>query len=471
MKFGEQLDEASVPCWSLHNVDYNSLKYQIKAHTSKDQATAAIAIPGHQDYALRRFEDAFYLELCSQHSRVGLFVTSKADEISRRLRHISGLAHQLMRKCADTHGLSTKRQRRLVKYHTQIEECGQDIKALGRFVDAQITAFRKILKKYKKWTGSTTLGSRFKDNVLDHPKSFTHYNFAPLQVQYRELCATLEAASPAGTNGLGPLLPAELHSPSGRKVRRDSGRSSDSVAIMAPSTYWNEYDHGSEAGDHDDSYVIYVNPNAADDFPGLAYVKRMFVRPVNSLRHWLQSQKSKDIATASSPSETQSLLHGPNTSNGASTDYFGVAARCTTSNEPVTDDEYLSSQEGELRHAHSLDFSSHPSFSVLDSKMVQYQDKMLTRGIIVAFMAAFMLLGISGLLVVTGRRRLRLEVGAGAAVGSVASLFCGCMGLGAMLYRQYPGGYLYNLAVWVTFIAVCVLNGILLVLVAGSTGI
>lgn len=88
MKFGEQIEQASVPGWSLHNVDYNSLKHQIKVHTTKDQANAAtaIAIPGQQDHALRRFEDAFYLELCSQHNRVGLFVTSKADEISRRLR-------------------------------------------------------------------------------------------------------------------------------------------------------------------------------------------------------------------------------------------------------------------------------------------------------------------------------------------------------------------------------------------------
>ncbi|RYC53771.1 hypothetical protein CHU98_g12437, partial [Xylaria longipes] len=188
MKFGEQLAEVSVPGWSLHNVDYNSLKHQIKAHTSRDQATAtAMAIPGQQDHALRRFEDAFYLELCSQHNRAGLFVTSKADEISRRLRHLSGLAHQLMLKCADPRGLSTKRQRRFAKYQTQVEECGQDTHALGRFVDAQVTAFRKILKKYKKWTGSTTLGSRFRDNVLDHPKSFTHYNFAPLRLQYREL--------------------------------------------------------------------------------------------------------------------------------------------------------------------------------------------------------------------------------------------------------------------------------------------
>ncbi|KAI3342472.1 hypothetical protein F4824DRAFT_495417 [Ustulina deusta] len=457
MKFGEQLDEASVPGWSLHNVDYNSLKHQIKAHTTKDQATTAIAIPGHQDHSLRRFEDAFYLELCSQHSRVGLFVTSKADEISRRLRYISGLVHQLLLKCAGARGLSTKRQRRFVKYHAQIEGCGQDVKALGRFVDAQVTAFRKILKKYKKWTGSTTLSSRFKDNVLSHPKSFTNYNFAPLHEQYRELRTTLEAALPADTNVLGPPLPTESHDPSGRSVRRNSRRSSHSVATMPPSTYWNEYDHGSEAGDHDNDYVIYIDPNAHDEFPGLAFVKSMFVGPVDSVRHWLQPQKSKDTsftATSSSPSETQSLLdHGPNASSGASTDYFSIAARRLTTDEPVTEDEY---------------FSSHSSsFSALDSKMGRYQDKMLTRGIIVAFLAAFVLLGVSVLLVVTGRRRLRLEVDAGAVLGSVASLFCACMGLGAMLYRQYPGGYLYSLAVWVTFITVCVLNGILLVLIAG----
>ena len=75
-----------MPCWNLHNVDYNSLKHQIKTHTTKDQAAVAIAIPGHQDQHLRRFEDAFYSELRLQHDRVGLFVTSKADEISRRLR-------------------------------------------------------------------------------------------------------------------------------------------------------------------------------------------------------------------------------------------------------------------------------------------------------------------------------------------------------------------------------------------------
>ncbi|KAI0537238.1 hypothetical protein GGR58DRAFT_358414 [Xylaria digitata] len=461
MKFGERLEEASVPGWSLQNVDYNSLKHQIKVHTTKDQATTAIAIPGHQDYALKKFEDAFYLELRAQHGRVGLFVVSKADEISRRLRHLSDLVHQLMLKCADTRGLSAKRQRRFVKYHTQIEECGRDVKALGRFVDAQVTAFRKILKKYKKWTGSTTLSSRFKDDVLDHPKSFTNCNFTPLQLQYRELRTTLQAAAPIDTNVPEPSPPTEPRSPSGRRDRCDS-------ATMPPTTYWNEYDNGSEAGDHDDTYVIYIDPDAADEFPGLAYVKSVFGGPVDSVRHWLRSQKSKDTdttATVSTPSETQSLLGRGSSTNGTPADYFSTATRHAPTDEPTTEDEYLSSEEGDPYRARAFGFFS----SEVDPKLARYQDMVLTRGIILAYVAAFVLLGVSGLLVATGKRRLRLEVDAGAAVGSAASLFCACMGLGAMLYRQYPAGCMYNLAVWAAFIAVCTLNGILLVLVVTSS--
>ena len=44
---------------------------------------------------------------------------------------------------------SLKRQRRFAKYERELLNCGQDIHALSRFCRAQVTAFRKILKKYK----------------------------------------------------------------------------------------------------------------------------------------------------------------------------------------------------------------------------------------------------------------------------------------------------------------------------------
>jgi SPX domain protein involved in polyphosphate accumulation len=90
MKYGQKLVEQSVPKWSLHNVDYNSLKHEIKVHTTRDQARA-IAIPGQDDRRLARFESRLYGELCAQHQRVGLFVVSKAGELERRLGEWGGI--------------------------------------------------------------------------------------------------------------------------------------------------------------------------------------------------------------------------------------------------------------------------------------------------------------------------------------------------------------------------------------------
>lgn len=66
------------------NLDYNLLKQLIKMQTTRDQ-TAAIAIPGSRDTGLLAFELQFYDELCRQHDAVEMFVSSKTDEITRRL--------------------------------------------------------------------------------------------------------------------------------------------------------------------------------------------------------------------------------------------------------------------------------------------------------------------------------------------------------------------------------------------------
>lgn len=322
--------------------------------------------------------------------------------------------------------------------------------------------------------GSTSLSSRFKDNVLDNPKSFTNSNFAPLHLQYQELRTILEAAAPVDANLLEPPLPTESRDQSGRRIHTrssDSRRSSQSTAHPTPRAYWNEYEDGSEAGDQDDAYVIYIDPNAHNEIPGLAYVRSMLGAPVDRVRHWLHSQKSKDIP-ATSPSETQSLLSGGR-HHGGTTDYFSIHGR--PDHEARTEDEYLSSEEGESsHHSRSLGFLSSYSYSSsssVDLKVGRYQDRVMARSTVLAFVAALVLLGVSGLLVMTGRRRLRLEVDAGATVGSVASLFCACVGLGATFYRHSPAGYIYTLAVWAVFIAICALNGILLVIVVGSSGL
>ncbi|RYP74102.1 hypothetical protein DL770_007662 [Monosporascus sp. CRB-9-2] len=499
MKFGQKLEQQSVPGWSIHNVDYNSLKHQIKTHTAKDQATA-IAIPGQQDHALKKFENSFFLELCRQHDRVCLFVSSKCDEIHWRLRHISDQVNRLIFQCTDSRGLTVKRQRRFAKYRQQLDECGNDIRALSRFVEAQIEAFRKILKKYKKWTRSATLSIRFKDNVLNSPKSFTNRDFSALRTQFQDVLATVEAASPAlppsARRKAQPDTPSDAESRRGRRLSLQPPTATTPSPTPAPVVvgYWNEYDHGSEAGDYgagEDTYAIYIDPNETAGFPGLHYIKSIVTAPSTRIRGWLRSSRR---TTAANTPETQSLLNHRG-DGGSPRDYFairksGAPASLSTENEGTTEDEYASSEEaGPSSHYQNHGnnktqnrYAADPeaiAYGIGDDdgdqepQLARYRDRTLGRAVVLAFAASFALLAVSGVLVATGRHRLRLEVDAGAAAGSVASLSCACLGLGALFARghghsKHEGGgarLLYTLAVWAAFVAAALLNAMLLVVV------
>ena len=69
--------------------------------------------------------------------------------------------------------IAVGRLERYGKLENDVIRIGEEIKSLARFIATQRTAFRKLLKKYKKWTGSTVLEGRFRDEVLEDPKSFT----------------------------------------------------------------------------------------------------------------------------------------------------------------------------------------------------------------------------------------------------------------------------------------------------------
>lgn len=64
---------------------------------------------------------------------------------------------------------------------------------MSRFVGAQRLAFQKLLKKYKKWTGSADLGKRFREGVLDRPTSFSKRDLQPLLAQWTQVLASVRA--------------------------------------------------------------------------------------------------------------------------------------------------------------------------------------------------------------------------------------------------------------------------------------
>ncbi|KAL8859553.1 MAG: hypothetical protein Q9178_003952 [Gyalolechia marmorata] len=212
MKYGETLQQRSIPEWQNYNVDYNDLKRLIKTRTTRGQGEALL-IPGHGNEvkALRAFEQEFYRELTDQHQRVNLFVQSKAGEINRRLIHLDKQVGQLQKRYAPLQPgrISVKRLERYSKVEEAAEKAGEEIKSLARFVGAQKLAFVKILKKYRRWTGSSTLESRFRPKVLDQPTAFSKTDFVPLLAQYTEVLAAVRAPfEHGGQDGLEDRRPS-----------------------------------------------------------------------------------------------------------------------------------------------------------------------------------------------------------------------------------------------------------------------
>ena len=91
--------------------------------------------------------------------------------------------------------------RRVEKYSRTEEEvlkAGEEIQSLARFVGAQRLAFQKLLKKYRKWTGSSSLGFRFQQEVLGHVHGFSRKDFTPLLSQWTEVLTAVRAPFDAG---------------------------------------------------------------------------------------------------------------------------------------------------------------------------------------------------------------------------------------------------------------------------------
>ncbi|KAG9244833.1 hypothetical protein BJ878DRAFT_541881 [Calycina marina] len=441
MKYGEALHAQALPRWAPYNVDYNELKNLIKAHTTKDQGSA-IAIPGQINPALSQFEDIFYSELVAQHDRVDLFVKDKAGEIGRRLQHLHTVVLKLLSRLPYSNGrpMSNKRRERFAKYDNQIERCGEDVKQLQRFVDAQRIAFHKILKKYKKWTVSSFLVERFNQQVLAERKSFTRRDLTPLLISYRALLNDIREHTPDTS---GPPTP------------RLSRRPSHQVQVeRVPQSYWNEYDNGSEA--RDEPYTIYVDPNAESTFPGAKTVSHILSGvkvPMGKVKLWLGSSNA-------SPPEQRSLLDGENrVSTPSRNAYFPAQI------ETDIDDDASSS---DFPSGYATHYSKFPS--IREQKFEQYKDKLIFQTTIASFVGSILLLLIASLLIMTGRHKLRVEVDVGAIMGVVASLFFATAGFGMMLYQNERVGWVQKFLVGATFTVVCILNGFLLVLIGENTG-
>ena len=246
------------------------------------------------------------------------------------------------------------------------------------------------------------------------------------------------------------------HTPdtSGPSTPRTSRRASKVQVERAPQSYWNEYDNGSEA--EDEPYTIYVDPNAESTFPGAKTVSNILSGvkvPMEKVRTWLNPHLLPDEQRPLLDSDQR--ISTPNRNA-----YFPAHS------ETDVDDDASSS---DFPSGYTAHYSTFPSIS--DQKFAQYRETLIFRGTIASFIGSILLLLIATLLIATGRHKLRVEVDAGAIIGVVSSLFFATMGLGMMLYQTDRVEWPQRIIVCGTFIVICILNGFLLVLVGGNTGL
>jgi SPX domain protein involved in polyphosphate accumulation len=169
MKFGETLYQRSIPQWAPYNVDYNSLKRLIKQRTT-ETASGPVSIPGQgPSHAVwKPLDDELFPILKHEHDRAALFIRSKLGEINRRLAHVERQAQLAEQKTTAPSIRPIQQTRKYQRLVEELDGIGNDIEALSRFASAQRLAFRKILKKYRKWTGSPGLHIRMNNEVLGH---------------------------------------------------------------------------------------------------------------------------------------------------------------------------------------------------------------------------------------------------------------------------------------------------------------
>lgn len=288
--------------------------------------------------------------------------------------------------------------------------------------------------------------------MLSNPKSFTKRTFVHLQRRHDEILTTLqdtmphlsEPSSPESDENAAPDLPGQS------RPRQVDFEPLPPAQMDSPVKYWNEYDDGSEGGGPEDDYAIYINPEDETGFPGFAYVNAILSLPYEKAKQWFKMRRPGH--------ENRPLLASGPSSHGS----LGYASTAVNTD---SEEEGYASSDGYPQFGYATHYAL-PSIS--EQKVQRYRENVLKWGTLGCFVVSFVLLGIAGVLILTGKRKLRVEVDAGVTVGVMISLFCAGSGLGMTLYRRDPLSIPYKLMVSSAFVASCILNGMLLVLVLGN---
>jgi hypothetical protein len=322
----------------------------------------------------------------------------------------------------------------------------------------------------QKWTGSSTLGTRFHVEILSDPKGFTRKSFSATQARYDELKTTLRTAVPEFSE---PSSPDSDECP---READENGEQPTFTRLPPPRQacgYWNEYEYGSDGGPADDSYAIYVNPDdEGDGFPDYEYLRTLVSAPFRQAKLWfsrrpLSGERAPLLPQTNGGGSSGSRTRRPSGSRSATTPTTPTPASSNSERgeggDDDDDDDFFFSSGDEFPPGYAPRYAALPSIN--DQRVARYRERVYFRGMAGSFAVSFVLMAIAAVLLSAGRRKARLEVEAGATVGIVSSVVAGVVGLGLFLLRRDRVSAWHRAAVWAVFLTGCCLDVMLLVLV------
>lgn len=137
---------------------------------------------------------------------------SKTGEIERRILQSEKIVDSIAEKDESSElpasleasrSNQKARQSLVLRLRQEVVQLTRDVQRLSRFIGVQRTGFRKLLKKYKKWSHSSSLSERFLP-VLEAPSSFTNQDFTPIFLELSLLYNVLRQAKITSINASTP---------------------------------------------------------------------------------------------------------------------------------------------------------------------------------------------------------------------------------------------------------------------------
>lgn len=449
MKFGAVLDQQSVPEWSLHNIDYNDLKRRIKIRTSK--IDKSISIPGTtQPDKTADLEDELYDLLRCEHERAGRFVSCKLGECHRRLEHQKNVLAKAQQPRTSTPRSLLKQLKRLTAAENAILRVGQDLQDLCRFIAANRLAIIKLLKKYRKWTGTSGLESRVRRDFFEQPECFTRRNVKKLQndqsnllAETRTVISKIPESSSTEQSSAGSIPSIEQPlDPDSQAAREQKATLQAEPEAMQPS-YWNEYEFGSEAGD-EEPYTINFYPEQHSPFPGSATLAKFGRFLSNSFR----SPSTTQLPPTDPIIDEETALLRPQTGRSTPSDDTLTEAGAGASSPPhiliqaptrigTNSSSKILRPSVRGRPPRSRYYSNFPRYSYYPPSAEQsaYRTKLLARASAACFLVAALVLALIGVFAASGRRKAAVRVYAATLVGVGGCLLLALAGLGCHLAR------------------------------------